>query len=114
MCWCTSPLRRWPVTSCQDVSSVSSPFSDLVEQVGARWSSPVACGPLRFVRQTIATNAVVRPEESLLTKREIAAYLRVTPRTIEHMTRDGRLVCIRIGRTVRFHLGDVLEHLRKQ
>ena len=66
------------------------------------------------VLKNIATDAVVRPEEGLLTKREIAFYLRVTPRTIEHMMRDGRLVYLRLGRTVRFHLGDVLEHLRKQ
>ncbi|MFM8469172.1 MAG: helix-turn-helix domain-containing protein [Limisphaerales bacterium] len=66
------------------------------------------------MRNDIATNTAIQPENGLLTKREIAAYLRVTTRTVENMTRDGRLVCIRIGRTVRFHLGDVLDHLRRQ
>lgn len=48
----------------------------------------------------------------LVKKKEVAFFLSVTPRTIEHMVRDGRIPVIRIGRTVRFCLADILDHLR--
>lgn len=49
----------------------------------------------------------------LVKKTEVALYLSVTPRTVEHMVRDGRIPVIRIGRTVRFRLADILDHLKQ-
>ena len=52
----------------------------------------------------LTPTATPLPEGVLLKKQEIARYYRVTNRTIEHWVREGRLSCIRIGRTVRFKL----------
>lgn len=49
----------------------------------------------------------------LVTKKEVAQFISVTTRTIEVMVRDGRIPVIRLGRTVRFSLADVLEHIRR-
>lgn len=44
---------------------------------------------------------------TLLTKPEAAAILRVVPRTLERWARDGELVPVRIGRTVRYAPEDI-------
>jgi excisionase family DNA binding protein len=52
-------------------------------------------------------------ETDTLTTAEVAAYLRVKPKTIRQWAHDGKLPAIRIGRkTLRFHLPDVLAALR--
>lgn len=48
------------------------------------------------------------PLPALLTTREVAAYRRVTPRTIRNWERAGLLTPIRFGRTVRFRREDVI------
>lgn len=48
----------------------------------------------------------------LVKKKEVAFYLSVTPRTVEHMMRDGRIPFIKLGRTVRFRLVDILAHVQ--
>jgi hypothetical protein len=52
-------------------------------------------------------------EPALLDRPQLAAKLNVTPRTIATWDAQGRLPRITIGRTVRYHLGDVLDWLRK-
>lgn len=55
-------------------------------------------------RQALASQA-----EPLLTAKEAAPYLGVRhPKTVERWVRVKGLPCVRIGRTLRFRLGDVL------
>jgi excisionase family DNA binding protein len=49
--------------------------------------------------------------DSLLTKKELAPHLRVGPRTVDEWMRKKRVPFLKIGKTVRFRLSDVLEKL---
>ncbi len=60
-----------------------------------------------------ADTAEQNGEPALLDRPQLAAKLNVTPRTIATWDAQGRLPRITIGRTVRYHLGDVLDWLRK-
>lgn len=51
-------------------------------------------------------------QDEMLTKRELAAKLKVTIRTIENWQRDGFLPYIKISSVVLFHWPEVLEHLK--
>lgn len=55
-------------------------------------------------------------ERQLLTLKEAAAYLAVSPRLVRGVAHDGRLRSVRFGRLLRFRAEDVeafvLEHLR--
>lgn len=50
----------------------------------------------------------------LLNRRELATHLGVTSRTVATWDLSGRIPALRIGRTVRYHLDDVLAHLRRR
>ena len=52
-------------------------------------------------------------EPVLLDREQIAAKLGVTSRTIAEWDLQGRIPSIRIGRTVRYHAGDVIDWVRK-
>ena len=55
-----------------------------------------------------------RPDE-LLTSKQLAPMLGVThPKTIERWVREKGLPCVRIGRNLRFRLGDVLRWQAQQ
>lgn len=45
--------------------------------------------------------------DGLLTSREVAAFLGVSPRTIFSLTADGELVCVRFGRNKRYDVADI-------
>lgn len=49
--------------------------------------------------------------QTLLTKRDIAHELQLGHRTIDVWMRQGRIPFLKIGKTVRFRLTDVLEKL---
>jgi excisionase family DNA binding protein len=51
--------------------------------------------------------SVLDPGESLLTLQEVAGQLAVSPRTVRRLVAVGELRCVRIGRLVRIHPGDV-------
>ena len=51
--------------------------------------------------------APLAPGERLLTARETAALFDVSLRTIRRLVAAGELRCVRVGRLVRFHPGDV-------
>jgi len=51
------------------------------------------------------------PADGMLTKKDLAARLRVTLRTIENWQRAGYLPFIKISNVVLFHWPDVLDHL---
>ena len=73
-----------------------------------------SCGIWYFTRMNDSTHSGQRAEsaaDALLTKREIAPCLRVGPRTVDEWMRKGRIPYLKIGKTVRFCLGDVLEKL---
>lgn len=52
-----------------------------------------------------------RASDNLLTKRELAARLRRSTRTTDDWMRKGKLPYLKIGKTVLFRWGDVLEKL---
>jgi excisionase family DNA binding protein len=49
--------------------------------------------------------------QKLLTKRDIARELQLGRRTIDVWMRQGKIPFLKIGKTVRFRLADVLEKL---
>jgi len=51
--------------------------------------------------------APLGPGDRLLTPREAAALFGVSLRTIRRLVGAGELRCVRVGRLVRFHPGDV-------
>jgi len=51
--------------------------------------------------------------ERYLTKREVAALLGVSRRSVDNFMRRGWLVYHKIGRTVRFRMDDVNQHLNQ-
>ena len=54
------------------------------------------------------------PDEQYISKFEMARRMNVSTRTIEIWMREKRVPFAKIGRTVRFHWGDVREHLSRQ
>ena len=50
-------------------------------------------------------------DDSLWTKKDVAKFARITPRTVENWMANGALPYFRIGRTIRFRLPDILQHL---
>ena len=52
-------------------------------------------------------------DEQLLTKNQLAAFFQVTTRTIEAWMSADRLSYLKIGRTVRFRMVDVIAHLER-
>jgi excisionase family DNA binding protein len=50
--------------------------------------------------------------EGLLNKRELAPKLRIGQRTLDLWMHQGRIPFLKIGRSVRFRLSDVLEKLQ--
>lgn len=49
----------------------------------------------------------------LVTTKEVAAYLRITPRSVWNLKRDGVIPAIRVGRVVRYDLDAVLHRLEE-
>ena len=52
-------------------------------------------------------------EEELLTAKEVAEWLRVTPRTIYKMVKQGRLKVYHDGKQLRFRREEISALLRK-
>ncbi len=57
------------------------------------------------------TPAPLRPGERLLSARQVADLLGVSMRTVRRLQAVGELHCVRVGRLVRFHPGDVARWL---
>ena len=53
----------------------------------------------------------LNPGQQFISKHQVALMFGTTQRTIEHYMRRGILPFYRLGRTVRFHLGDIRNHL---
>ena len=54
---------------------------------------------------------VDRASDGLLTKRELAARLRISTRTLDDWQRRGRIAFLKIGKSCRYRYGDVLDKL---
>jgi excisionase family DNA binding protein len=52
-----------------------------------------------------------RAIEGLLTKRGLAPKLQISERTVSEWMKKGRIPFLKIGKTVRFDLADVLQKL---
>jgi excisionase family DNA binding protein len=62
----------------------------------------------------VKTESVSEVEEArereavrLLTLPEVAAFLRLSPRSVRRLVGSRRLPCVRIGRVLRFHPADL-------
>jgi excisionase family DNA binding protein len=53
-----------------------------------------------------------RASIGLLRKRELAEKLAISKRTLDIWMQKGRIPSLKVGRSVRFHLPDVLEKLQ--
>lgn len=51
--------------------------------------------------------------DGVLTRKELAAHLRISLRTLEEWQRDGAVPFIKLGKVVLFHWPDVIAHLRQ-
>lgn len=63
------------------------------------------------------TSQMDRPSNGLhefLTKADVARILKVTPRTVSNWMKTGCLAYYKIGRSIRFRLGDLEAHLETQ
>ena len=58
--------------------------------------------------EPVGSAGMPEPAEQLLTSKELADYLGVSARTIRRWHAEGRIKAIRIGRTVRFRLSDIV------
>ena len=61
--------------------------------------------------QGMSKEHVERQLEGLLTKRGLAPRLEISPRTLDAWMKRGFVPYIKIGKSVRFRLADVLEKL---
>ncbi len=68
-------------------------------------STPLATQPTRG-------RALGEGWDEMLTKKELAAKLKVTLRTIENWQRAGHLPFIKVSSVVLFHWPEILEHLQ--
>lgn len=48
------------------------------------------------------------------TKADVAAFFKVGLRTVENWMQRGRIPYVRIGKVVRFNLGDVAKHVEQK
>jgi len=77
-------------------------------------AAPLESTPERTqVDAPVASTTVSHPGDELLTKQELAARLKKTPRCIEQWMRRDYLPYIKIAHTVRFKWHDVLEALER-
>lgn len=60
---------------------------------------------------TATPQAAADATDDLLTRAEVARYLRVSDRTVSRLIRAGQLPAARIGRAVRIRQSDLLEML---
>jgi excisionase family DNA binding protein len=64
------------------------------------------------VNENIETGQVIdRVTDGLLSKKEVAARLRISPRTLDQWMRKKRVPFLKIAKSVRFRWPDVLEKL---
>jgi excisionase family DNA binding protein len=68
----------------------------------------------RMIDRPQTTTGELPTEAEFLTKREVAAMLRVSPRTLDTWLQRGLVPHIRLGRSVRFSRASLTRHLELQ
>lgn len=67
------------------------------------------------LKEALARAVLSKSGDVLLSSKEIAPYVGVThPKTVERWVREKGLPCVRVGRNLRFRLGDVLRWLAQR
>ena len=70
--------------------------------------------PRAVTKEVLVSAAQVNLSEPLLTVRQAARLLSVSPRTLYSWTESDRLPCVRIGRLIRFELTALEEFVLAQ
>ena len=60
------------------------------------------------------TATIERASDGLLNKRGLAPKLQISTRTLDDWMRKGRIPFLKVGKSVRFRLADVLQKLNEQ
>jgi excisionase family DNA binding protein len=63
--------------------------------------------PTKSTPEQRSNMQVIAPDKEVLTTKEVAAKLRVTPRTVYNMAPPGALPAFRVGRVWRFNAEDL-------
>ena len=63
---------------------------------------------------SLMVNSIMPDFQAFLTTEEVLAYLKITPRTIYRLIRNGELPAVRIGRQWRFRRNDLDAWLERQ
>lgn len=66
----------------------------------------------RILTGKVAAESAKTCLDEMVTKKQLAAQLKVTVRTVENWQRRGVLNYIKVGKIVLFHWPDVVEHLK--
>jgi excisionase family DNA binding protein len=67
------------------------------------------------LKEALARVVFSKSDDVLMSTKEIAPYVGVShPKTVERWVREKGLPCVRIGRNLRFRLGDVLRWLAQR
>ena len=67
------------------------------------------------LKEALARVVMAKSEDVLMSTKEIAPYLGIThPKTVERWVREKGVPCVRVGRNLRFRLGDVLRWLAQR
>jgi hypothetical protein len=68
-----------------------------------------------FIGDSMDLTKMDQPQEKLLLKpSEAAGVLKICPRTLWQLTREGRLPCVRIYRSVRYDPKDIAKFIENQ
>ena len=67
------------------------------------------------LKEALARVVLSKTDDVLMSTKEIAPYVGVShPKTVERWVREKGLPCVKIGRNLRFRLGDVLRWLAQR
>ena len=67
------------------------------------------------LKEALARVVLSKTDDVLMSSKEIAPYVGVThSKTVERWVREKGLPCVKIGRNLRFRLGDVLRWLAQR
>jgi excisionase family DNA binding protein len=51
---------------------------------------------------------------AIMTKKEVAEFLKISERQIDYLRQAGKLACVKFGRSVRFRQEDVEDSVQRQ
>ena len=96
------PVSIASLTQRMQVHSQQKRIAELQTQVDA-------------LKEALARVVLSKTDDVLMSSKEIAPYVGVThSKTVERWVREKGLPCVKIGRNLRFRLGDVLRWLAQR